>query len=222
MCKRELHTIGTGEEGWIYWWQNTWHRKHLLYQKRLLFAWVTLLTTLLPASIFLCLILSLPLDTLVFLIVLSVCRRVMRQLRDFYLDLWFSMLLGVHPRENRPDYLSLFSECLKCRIATWSHLWQLKTILQILRNRELGLLLLLLFLVSDGQGPEKVDFNVFQALIARGVIHVKLHIDILVSDDAIWRKLHGHNRFALFEEEEGFHSALYSDTFFWREEFRGD
>ena len=95
------------------------------------------------------------------------------------------MLLGVHPRENRPDNLSLFSERLKCRIATGPRLWQLKAILQILGNRKLGLLLLLLFLVSDGQGPEKVDFNVFKALIARRVVHVEFHLDILVAYDAI-------------------------------------
>ena len=78
----------------------------------------------------------------------------MRQLSDFDLDLRFGVFLGVHPRENRPDNLSLFSERLKCRIATGPRLWQLKAILQILGNREFRLLLLLLFLVSDGQGPE--------------------------------------------------------------------
>jgi hypothetical protein len=95
------------------------------------------------------------------------------------------VLLGVHPWENRPDNLSLFGEGLKCLISSWAHLRQLKAVLQILGNRELGLLLLLLFLVSHGQSPEQVNFYVFEALIARGVIHVELHLDILIAYDAI-------------------------------------
>ena len=78
----------------------------------------------------------------------------MRQLSDFDLDLRFGVFLGVHPRENRPDNLSLLGERLKCRIATGARLRQLKATLQILGNRELCLLLLFLFLVSDSQSSE--------------------------------------------------------------------